>query len=348
MIFLRIRKARTRIHLLLVFAPVCLIGAATPLEGISAQNAVSEQPGSRVVALATNRSQNGDGFTTASFSTDAAASLTVAIVTTEQTGNGSYRIQPLRLEDLSHKFPAGRPLLLYVHGFNNTVDSALELAADVAVKMNFDGSVLVFAWPSRGSFLPRDYRADIVSAEKSTRFLEQLITSIVAQPNRGDIHVLAHSLGNGLLIKALANVQPALSQMKSRLGEVIFCSPDVERDEFKREVSKLRAWVRGATLWVSNSDLALQLAQGAGRHNRAGLTTGSGPLILAGVDTIDVSNETRWFQLNHNAYRQVSGLFEDMAQLIGPDRKEPWRDPTKSRNYQAKGTPLATYWAYFR
>ena len=108
----------------------------------------------------------------------------------------------------------------------------------------------------------------------------------------------------------------------------------------------IRRIVRGATLWGSNSDAALQLAALMGRRNRAGLFTGSGPLVVPGLDTVDVSEETGLFRADHNAYRQVSSLFADLEFLLKEQRTPPWDRSEREGSYKRVVTPAGPYWRF--
>jgi esterase/lipase superfamily enzyme len=53
--------------------------------------------------------------------------------------------------------PGGtRDVLIYVHGFNQTFESAARDAARISDGIRFRGETMVFSWPSKGSIaLPR-------------------------------------------------------------------------------------------------------------------------------------------------------------------------------------------------
>ena len=306
--------------------------------------------------IASNREIDPGSTSTTAFSSRAARSLSFATVDEEnqsQNADQPIRITVIDRADLPALFNslAGRAggaqtsVLVYVHGFNNTVESATYLAADVVNKMAFKGSVIVFAWPSRGGFLPSDYHADVATAGASTTPIVELLRALDGIPSVERIHVLAHSLGNDPLIKALVSLRPAFAA-RSKLGEIILCSPDIGRSEFITLVGKSTGIVRGATLWASDSDRALKFAEALGRTNRAGLISRAGPIIMNGVDTIDVSKEAKWFEVNHNAYRQVFGLFADLGGLLQTDRRRAWDDPDRRDNYMRMQTSRGVYWRY--
>jgi esterase/lipase superfamily enzyme len=302
-------------------------------------------PAERLI-LATNRVRASGPQTTAAFKGRETGPLTFFLVQPVALSR-TTRTTPLPRESLSQRLAekAAGQVLVYVHGFNNTVDDAIALAGDVAAKMKFPGSVAVFAWPSVGRFLPTDYLDDVRSGSKSVDAMLDLLKSLQAADSVSKVHVLAHSLGNDLLIKALLKLAATSKEGERKLGEVVFCAPDVDRAEFVSSFVRIRGVVRGATLWGSNSDAALQLAAIMGRPNRAGLFTGTTPLVVPGLDTVDVSEEANLFR-NHNPYRQVSSLFADLEFLLKEQRTPPWDRSEREDSYKKIVTPAGPYWQF--
>jgi esterase/lipase superfamily enzyme len=299
------------------------------------------------VILATNRVRAPGPQTTAAFKAQETGPLTlfriqrIPAIKTTQT-------KSLARESLSQELAASGgsgQVLVYIHGFNNTVDDAITLTIDVAGKMRFPGSVAVFSWPSMGTFLPWDYTRDVGIAARSVGALVDLLKALDGAQSVSKVHVLAHSLGNDVLVKALLKYAASSKEGERKLGEVVFCAPDVDRGEFISAFGRIRGLVRGATLWGSNSDFALKLAQGLGRPNRAGLFT-SGPLVVQGLDTVDVSAETGLFQPDHDPYRQVSSLFADLEHLLKEQRTPPWDRKERADNYKKVITPAGPYYRF--
>jgi hypothetical protein len=62
----------------------------------------------------------------------------------------------------------GRDMLLYVHGYNETFESAASSAATLSDAIGFQGKTALFAWPSGGRLL--NYIGDRESATWSQPF----------------------------------------------------------------------------------------------------------------------------------------------------------------------------------
>ncbi|MEL7544791.1 MAG: tetratricopeptide repeat protein, partial [Pseudomonadota bacterium] len=65
-------------------------------------------------------------------------------------------------------------VLVFVHGYNNDFEDAMLRASQIAFDLDFDGPVVAFAWPSRGSFLR--YGADERAAAEAPPYLAELLT----------------------------------------------------------------------------------------------------------------------------------------------------------------------------
>ena len=103
-------------------------------------------------------------------------------------------------------------VLLFIHGYNVSFEDAIFKAAQIAYDANFGGHVLVFSWPSAGALFGYDY--DRESAAFSTEDLLQIFRMLSGEIGRKRVYVVAHSLGNEVLLQALQ--QAALSKVKLR------------------------------------------------------------------------------------------------------------------------------------
>ena len=112
-------------------------------------------------------------------------------------------------------------VIVYVHGYNNTFEEALQRAATRA-QLGFDGSVIAFSWPSLGetfvtrsieavqkkpslmdrmvSPLSKPYLRDWQVAADSQPALAKLLKQLLERRRESNgtarIHLLAHSMGN--------------------------------------------------------------------------------------------------------------------------------------------------------
>ncbi len=231
--------------------------------------------------------------------------------------------------------------LVFVHGFNTSFDNALYRTAQIANDLHFDGAPFVYSWPSGGGV--EDYGWDRESAEGARTYLRQFLDIVINETGAKSISVIAHSMGNVALLDVLREMNKAKPGGVA-ISQIILAAPDVTIDEFPDLAQSIQGLSKGVTLYASSNDLALQASRRVWGSYRAGDVPPSGPMLVAGVDTIDVTKaSTEVFALNHSGYAQNSDLLGDVGALI-----EKGLHPPEARS--AKLHPVASakggYWRY--
>ncbi|WNJ88962.1 alpha/beta hydrolase [Bosea sp. 685] len=192
----------------------------------------------------------------------------------------------------------GRDVLLYVHGYNETFESAARSAAQLSHALEFQGRTALFSWPSGGALL--DYGYDRESALWSRDGFVQALRALVNNPTVGRIHIVAHSMGTFLTLEALRELRTE-TDVSSRIGAIVFASPDVDIDAFEQTVSKLGPLAQRMTLIIDPGDRALAVsARIAGGVARAGAAERS-RLEALGVRVADTSGRG-WSMLRHDLF----------------------------------------------
>jgi esterase/lipase superfamily enzyme len=115
-----------------------------------------------------------------------------------EAGTGLSAIARDRLSRAA-RFPG--QAFVFVHGYNNSFEDAVRRAAMIAFDLDFDGAILLFAWPSHSKLAA--YRIDRKRARVASPFLVELLTKIAAELPDVKIHVLAHSTGAEIALSAL-------------------------------------------------------------------------------------------------------------------------------------------------
>ena len=139
-----------------------------------------------------------------------------SITSIQDTNKGAFAANVAG--DLSN---AGRNLLVFIHGFDNTFEDAITRAAfnreflAASGQPGTDTTVLAFSWPSLGQIvsfpvLDADYRHDQNMATRSGVHLMTFLARIepllrTARANRCRTYLLAHSMGNLALQSAVEN-----------------------------------------------------------------------------------------------------------------------------------------------
>jgi esterase/lipase superfamily enzyme len=168
----------------------------------------------------------------------------------------------------------GRDVLLYVHGYRESFETAAVSAAQLSEGVGFRGAAGLFAWPSGGATF--DYVHDRESAMWSRDGLEDVLLALAKSPSGGRVHIVAHSMGTLLTIETLRMLRASGGEAAmARIGAVVLASPDIDIDLFTRSVEKLGPDARKITMISSTKDRALELSRKiAGGVVRAGAADG--------------------------------------------------------------------------
>ena len=129
--------------------------------------------------------------------------------------------------------------LVFVHGFGTTFDFALARAGQISRDIAYDGPVFAFSWPSLGNTWPISYGTDQATATASRDALVRFLMDVADATGAERIHIVAHSMGNLVLIDALSEIQrgeAGTAGIADKLGEILFASPDVDAADFQRKV----------------------------------------------------------------------------------------------------------------
>ena len=219
----------------------------------------------------------------------------------------------LRLQREIQSSPS-KDVFVFVHGYNNTFEDTARRAAQLAYDLDFDGTPIMYSWPSQGSLT--GYFADEDMVEASGQRLAEFLGTVARQSGAERIHLIAHSMGNRVLLAALKTYLPTRERDSHphAFGQVIFTAPDVDRDAFMSEFPPLRGSADRLTLYASDSDVALRMSRYYHRIPRAG---SAGALIvrLQGLDTIDMSGLPADV-LGHSYFAANGGAVYDLLHLL--------------------------------
>lgn len=231
-------------------------------------------------------------------------------------------------------------LLLFVHGYNVTFTDATRRAAQLAVDLKFRGRTLLFSWASAGD--PKQYTTDESTIDWSERHFREFLQLALTETAASRLHVIAHSMGNRALVRALERIDTgALPSGSAFLCQVIFAAPDIDSATFKDLAALFHGRAERCTMYASSGDLALKASKLVHGYARAGEAEDS-LVIVDGVDTIDASRvDTSLIGLRHSYFGSARSILSDIAALLN-DRKEP------SLRFDVKevGAPPRRYWAY--
>ncbi len=234
--------------------------------------------------------------------------------------------------------------LVFVHGFNTTFDYALYRAAQLSYDLKFDAGSFVYSWPSNGKISPRDYTSDREAAEQAEQYLKQYLKLVATRSGATSMTIIAHSMGNEILLPVLDNLRRE-GDFNIKISQLIFAAPDVDRDTFSGIARQISGMSDGMTLYAANNDRALMVSEGIWRGPRAGSIPSEGlPVVLPGVDTIDVSaTVSNYFALGHAGYAEKTELLNDIQSLMSKGYQPP---KTRIPTLLEVQTDAGTYWKF--
>lgn len=228
-----------------------------------------------------------------------------------------------------------RDILVFVHGYNSSFEDAAVRAAQLVADMGFDGTAVVFSWPSQGAL--SGYVRDQQTARNAGWHLLRLLRDQLPRANPDRIHVIAHSMGSEVLSKAMSLVDPR--DPLPRLGQVVFAAPDVDARIFAREILPVvRQRAQGVTLYASSEDEALRASRVLNGVWRLGLG-GDSLTVLDGMTTVDATR-VRGDILGHTLFGNAA-LLSDLHAVLTEGRT-----PSERRLLQVRRADGSVFWRF--
>jgi esterase/lipase superfamily enzyme len=174
--------------------------------------------------------------------------------------------------------------LVFVHGFNVSFEESALRFAQIIWDMQFHDIPVLFSWPSSGGLF--NYLYDKESVDFSRDTFRQLIEMLRNDAKIQTLHIIAHSMGNLLVLEALSALAPGVNTI---VKELVMAAPDVDVDIFRGLLAKVQSLVSGMTLYASANDRALVASHAMHKKPRAGDVFATGPILASRLDSIDVS-----------------------------------------------------------
>jgi esterase/lipase superfamily enzyme/tetratricopeptide (TPR) repeat protein len=231
--------------------------------------------------------------------------------------------------------------LVFVHGYNTSFDNALYRTAQIAYDLDFDGAPFLYSWPSGGAVA--SYTYDRESAQASEPYLREFLQMVVKETGAKQVSIIAHSMGNQPVMDVLRDMRDAAPE-GVEISQVILAAPDVDADSFSNLAKAIQGLAKNVTLYVAGNDRALIVSRNFWGSYRAGDVPPAGPLILPGIDTIDVTAaSTDTFAINHSGYAANNKLLDDVGELLKTGLRPPAMRVLKPDKVT---TQAGDYWKY--
>lgn len=304
------------------------LAACADLTSSGARFDASEILANRSLLIATTRKSVDGARASPWFGSERAATMTVARArlappsddrfSLAAVGFDDWRIQSIELApqvgELLERATSGRDVLIYVHGFNQTFETAALDAARLSDGIKFRGETLAFAWPSRAKLF--DYAYDRESAMWSRDALQEVLEGLMASPTIGRIHIVAHSVGTMLTLEALRQLYAKHGETAAdRIGAVVFASPDIDMDVFTSSIPRVGPVAAKITIITATNDRALELSGWlAGGVTRVGAAQ-KARLEKLGLRVIDASEQASGI-INHDLFLSNVGIRQIIRSAI--------------------------------
>jgi esterase/lipase superfamily enzyme len=207
---------------------------------------------------------------------------------------------------------AERNALIFVHGYNVSFEDAALRAAQIGFDLSIKGAMAFFSWPSQGS--PGAYPADEATIEASEGVIAEFMADFAESSGAGAVHVIAHSMGNRGVLRAVNRIAAAAQQRSGKpFGQIILAAADVDADTFRQLAKAYTEVASRTTLYVSKHDLAVEASRWLHGFPRAGLMPPA--MVLPGIDTINVT-DVDLTMLGHGYVAEARAVLTDMHALI--------------------------------
>jgi esterase/lipase superfamily enzyme len=193
---------------------------------------------------------------------------------------------------------------LFIHGYNNRYRDALYRLAQVHHDAGLESVPVLFSFASRGKL--RDYAYDEDSASMARSSLSHMIEQLLLT-TRGELDIVAHSMGNWLTVEALKELRLRRGENGvPRIGTVILASPDIDADVFSTQWPLIKTLAHQTLLVCNPHDKALKASTKIGGEKpRLGNLDPCVKTVeerFSGLKAIDVSpfDESSSDRLRHN------------------------------------------------
>lgn len=220
---------------------------------------------------------------------------------------------------------------IFIHGYNVSFEDAARRTAQMSYDLGFEGVPVFYSWPSVGETI--SYIADAGNIEWSQGYLKIFLEDFLKTSGAQDIYLIAHSMGNRGLTRALSSIIAENPSATTKIKEIILAAPDIDGDVFKKDIAPVLVKIKKPiTLYASSNDLALRASQMFSAYPRAG-QAGSSMVVLSGIETIDASNVPSDL-LGHSYFSGTPDVLSDIFQIIHegtrPDKRTKLRAVVKN------------------
>jgi esterase/lipase superfamily enzyme len=224
-----------------------------------------------------------------------------------------------------------RSIVIYIHGYKNSFESAALRAAQLAVDLNVPGLTAFYSWPSMDAI--SEYNADEAAVETAEKHLKHFLVRMAKDTNASKVHLIAHSMGNRVLARVMQRIVSEPETKDLKFGQIILAAPDIDSQVFFDLAQAYPKLSERTTLYVSQKDKALEASAWTHSYPRAGYAPPV--VVMPPIDTIEVTNIDVSI-LGHGYVAEAEQVLFDIAMLLRSDTPPQQRPRLKPADYQGK------------
>lgn len=223
----------------------------------------------------------------------------------------TYRLN----QRLSALPPGQRTVFLFIHGYNTRFPESLYRFTQLVHDSDFDGVPVLFTWASRGKL--QDYVYDLNSAAIARDSLEKTIR-LINHSKAERIVILAHSMGNWLMMETARQIPPSDRRKLGRKIERVFlAAPDIDIDVFKAQLRRVGYPDKPFVILVSRDDRALRLSKTiAGGKQRVGAYENDEELAKLGAIVVDLTDVEATDAAHHSKFSQLAEFSPQVQKIL--------------------------------
>jgi esterase/lipase superfamily enzyme len=215
---------------------------------------------------------------------------------------------------------ANKDAFVFVHGFDNTFEQAAWRTAQLSYDLGFQGAPILYSWPSKGKL--GEYTADEATIDWVTPHLEKFLETVAVQSHATTVHLIAHSMGNRALTRALSSIAAKHAGGPPMFQHVFLAAPDIDVGVFRQLAATFPSAAKDVTLYTSSRDQAIKASEGIHDYARVGDSTHI--CVVPKVDTIDATAVDTGL-VGHAYFGDKSSILSDMLEVmqngLPPDRR---------------------------
>ena len=175
---------------------------------------------------------------------------------------------------------------------------------------------MAFSWPSAGSL--SEYEPDQKNADASVDALIEVISTVAStlkdsNGRRAKIHIIAHSMGNRILLQSLYKINQSRGDyfQESPFGQIVLAAPDVGAIMFNNLSSHAVDLSEQVTYYYCESDAALNASRKLNQYEPVGLL----PYFDDGLFTINANGVGTSF-IGHGYYASSREVLSDIELML--------------------------------